>query len=791
MKQVIIGFVVCLLPFVLSGQQASIIGVVNSGGKPLPYAQVAIPALQLGSVADGEGRFTLADVPSGSHELVVKMLGYVQETQKVTVDKGQVSELEFSLRPDLLQLEEVVITGTRSPIQVHRAPVVVSRIGSKMLENTQSLSLAEGLHFTPGLRMETNCQNCGFTQVRMNGLEGPYSQILINGRPVFSALAGVYGLEMLPANMIERVEVVRGGGSVMYGGNAIAGTVNIITRTPSENAIEVGFNQSFTDAKIPDFTFSASGSVVSDDLMKGITFFGFHRDRQPWDANSDGLSELTLMQNHTFGADAFWNPDYQSKIRLNLYTMSEFRRGGSDFERPPHQSALAEQLQHRLFGGQLSYERESQNEKHRFAAYTSFQQVARSSYYGAGGRILAPGDSLTATDLLAINAYGESDDISLVGGLQYAWQITPALLATAGSEIQYNAVTDAMPGYARSIDQQVTTWGNYAQLKWKPVRKITLVAGGRYDQVDIDGSYLLGENQLNDRNTFRVPVPRLSAMAELTPDLRLRASFAQGYRAPQAFDEDLHIETVGGAARFTQLSPDLETERSDSFTASANYARTSKNHQISLLAEYFYTALQNPFINSGQQELPDGTAIIFKRNGDAAWVQGVNIEASFAWGRGFVFQSGATIQNARYKEEEVLWSPVDDTDSRPPTTTRRLLRTPDVYGFYNFSFNPFAAMGVSFSGVLTGPMNVAHVIDPETEFTVIKETPVFFEQHIRLTYDIKLSEQWVMQCHAGVKNLFNSFQQDFDAGLLRDADYVYGPAMPRSVFFGIKLRLGR
>lgn len=791
MKRMFCLITISLLPFVSAGQEAAISGVVNSEGKPVPYAPVAIPDLNIGAVAGSDGRFLLSDVPAGTHQLVVKALGFIQESQSVTIASGQTLSVAFSLRPDLLQLEEVVITGTRSPIQVHRAPVVVSRIGSKMLENTQSLSLAEGLHFTPGLRMETNCQNCGFTQVRMNGLEGPYSQILINGRPVFSALAGVYGLEMLPANMIERVEVVRGGGSVMYGGNAIAGTVNIITRTPTENAIEVGFNQSFTNAEIPDFTFSASGSVVSDDLMKGVTFYGFHRDRQPWDANADGLSELTLMQNNTFGADAFWNPDYQSKVRLNLYTMSEFRRGGSDFERPAHQSALAEELRHRLFGGQLSYERESVNEKHRFAAYTSLQQVARNSYYGAGGRVIAPGDSLTESDLLAINAYGQSYDISLVGGLQYAWQIAPSLLATMGSELQHNAVNDAMPGYARSIDQQVTTWGSYAQLEWKPVRKITVVAGGRYDQVNIDGSYLLGDNQLNDNTTFRVPVPRLSVMAELTQDLRFRTSFAQGYRAPQAFDEDLHIETVGGAARFTQLSPDLETERSDSFTASLNYAKTHQNFQLSLLGEYFYTALQNPFINSGQQELPDGTAIIFKRNGDAAWVQGLNIEANFAWGKGFVFQSGATIQNARYKEEEVLWSPVEDTDTRPPTTTRRLLRTPDVYGFYNFSFNPLEALGVSLSGVLTGPMNVAHVIDPETEFTVIEETPVFFEQHVRLTYDIKLSEQWVMQCHAGVKNLFNSFQQDFDTGVLRDADYVYGPAMPRSVFFGIRLRLGK
>jgi outer membrane receptor for ferrienterochelin and colicins len=90
------------------------------------------------------------------------------------------------------------------------------------------VTLSEGLSFSPGLRIENDCQNCGFSQVRMNGMEGPYSQILINSHPIFSGLAGVYGLELIPTNMIERIEVVRGGGSALYGSNAIAGTINII-----------------------------------------------------------------------------------------------------------------------------------------------------------------------------------------------------------------------------------------------------------------------------------------------------------------------------------------------------------------------------------------------------------------------------------------------------------------------------------------------------------------------------------------------------------------------------------
>ena len=116
------------------------------------------------------------------------------------------------------------------------APTLVNVVDLKLFETTNSSTLSQGLNFQPGVRVETNCQNCGFQQVRINGLDGPYTQILIDSRPVFSALSGVYGLEQIPASMIERVEVMRGGGSALFGSSAIAGTINIITKEPLRNS---------------------------------------------------------------------------------------------------------------------------------------------------------------------------------------------------------------------------------------------------------------------------------------------------------------------------------------------------------------------------------------------------------------------------------------------------------------------------------------------------------------------------------------------------------------------------
>src|SRR5690606_27899078 len=146
------------------------------------------------------------------------------------------------------------------------------------------------------------------SQVRMNGMDGPYSQILINGRPIFSSLASVYGLELIPTNMIDRIEIVRGGGSALYGSNAIAGTINIILKDPSINSYEFGISQGIIGIGIDstggianDFSIKFNTSIVSTNNKTGMTLYGFYRNRNPFDANNDDFSELSLLKNLSMG----------------------------------------------------------------------------------------------------------------------------------------------------------------------------------------------------------------------------------------------------------------------------------------------------------------------------------------------------------------------------------------------------------------------------------------------------------------------------------------------------------
>ncbi len=792
MKSTCVYFVLIFSCISLSyAQTGDIRGVINSNGESMPGVNVSILALGTGVASASDGTFELRNLPEGSHLLRASLIGYKPTTLEVYVVAGQQTDVSIALEEDLLNLQQVTVTATRNAIPMYNTPVIVSQISPKTFEATQSLSLSEGLAFSPGLRVENNCQNCGFTQLRMNGLEGAYSQVLINSRPVFSALAGVYGLDMFPANMIDRVEVVRGGGSVLYGGNAIGGTVNIITKEPVNNSFEVALNQAFTDFDASDRTLMLNGAIVSDDLQKGMSLYGYTRNRDPWDANGDGISEITLLENNTFGFDAFYNPTHRSKLKVGAYSIHEFRRGGSQFELAPHQTEVTEQLDHKIFGSNISFEQYSADFRHKFSVYASLQATRRDSYYGAGGRILAPGDSLTNDDLLAINAYGRSQDLAAVGGLQYNYDLNDKINITAGTEYQHYDLTDAMPGYGRSIEQRVATMGNYAQLQLTPLPRLSFLLGGRFDAVNINGRYDLVQDVFDNQKTLGVFVPRASAMYDLSENLKLRASFAQGYRAPQVFDEDLHIQTVGGDVLFIQLDPELETERSNSYTASLNYTRMQGSKQLNFVAEAFHTRLNNPFILSDQVALDNGIAVITKRNGDAAIVQGMNLEANVALSRKFIFQSGVTLQSARYTTEEEIWAPEADDDFNPATTTSRLLRTPDVYGYFTLQYRPMTKLAVYLSAVYTGPMDVPHVIGSEfsDSFTVIKRSPGFFEQNLKTSWDLYQKEGYRLQVFAGIQNLFNAYQDDLDFGPERDAGYIYGPSRPRTVFFGLKFGL--
>ena len=236
------------------------------------------------------------------------------------------------------------------------APSLVKVLDVSTLSKVNAACIADGLNFQPGVRVEDNCQTCGFQQVRINGLDGHYSQILIDSRPIFSALSGVYGLEQIPANMIERVEVVRGGGSALFGSSAVGGTVNIITREPLHNSASASHSATLIGGSAWDNNTMLNASLVTDNGKAGVYVYGQHRQHEAYDHDGDGFTELPMMRSITMGTRAYYRTSLYSKLTLEYHGINEKRRGGDSMQLPPHEAMIAEQTEHAIKGGGINYD---------------------------------------------------------------------------------------------------------------------------------------------------------------------------------------------------------------------------------------------------------------------------------------------------------------------------------------------------------------------------------------------------------------------------------------------------
>lgn len=264
-------------------------------------------------------------------------------------------------------------------------------------------------------------------------------------------------------------------------------------------------------------------------------------------------------------------------------------------------------------------------------------------------------------------------------------------------------------------------------------------------------------------------------------ELQARLTWSTGFRAPQAYDEDLHVTAVGGEGVQIQLADGLKEERSNSFSGSIDWTTKIGHWQSNILVEGFYTGLNDVFVLEDIGKNNEGFVMKERRNGSGAKVYGVNVETKFAHGKDVSLQLGITAQKSRYKKPEV-WTEVDGE----ALTTRRMPRTPDLYGYFTLSSSPLKNLNLSLSGTYTGEMIVPHYAG-FIESDRMENTPDFFDLGLKLDYTFILRDHINLQLNAGVQNIFDSFQKDLDKGEYRDSGYFYGPTAPRTFFIGFKI----
>lgn len=737
----------------LRKSDANIVGhILDKNTKEhLPYITVALKGTTIGTVTDATGHYFLKNLPEGEFMLEVSSIGYKTVTRKVVLKKGKTLEEDFEIEEDAVALDGVVVSANRSETTRRLAPTLVNVVDLKLFEQTNSTTLAQGLSFQPGVRVESNCQNCGFQQVRINGLDGPYTQILLDSRPIFSALSGVYGIEQIPASMIERVEVMRGGGSALFGSSAIAGTINIITKEPIRNSGMLSHTLTGIGGNAFDNSTSLNASLVTDDQRAGLYIFGQNRHRAAYDHDDDGYSEIPKLHGQTVGFRSYLKTSLYSKLTFEYHHMEEFRRGGDLLNRPPHEANIAEQVEHSINGGGLKFDYFSPDEKHRFNVFASAQHIDRNSYYGGGQDP---------------NAYGKTNDLNWMAGSQYIYSFGKCIFMpsdlTVGIEFNQDKLKDNMWGYNRQVNQTVKIGSAFLQNEWKN-DKWGILIGGRLDK-----------HNLIDNIIFS---PRANLRFNPTEDINFRLSYSSGFRAPQAFDEDLHIENVGGSVAMIKLSDNLKEERSQSFSASADVYQRLGDFQVNFLVEGFFTKLNDVFALTDAEE-ENGILTRVRYNAPGARVMGLTLEGKLAYRNLFQFQAGLTLQQSHYDEAHE-WNP-------EAPKVKKMMRMPNTYGYFTATYTPIKPLSVTLSGTYTGSMLVPHEAGViEKPVTVM--TKKFADIGLKAAYDFKLYKSINLQVNAGVQNIFNSYQNDFDKGPDRDSGYIYGPSLPRSFFAGVKI----
>ncbi|MFK8046578.1 MAG: TonB-dependent receptor [Crocinitomicaceae bacterium] len=751
----------------VSAQTGTISGKVIGGGEVLPFAGVVVKELSLGAKTNTVGNYSIQSIPYGTYVLEAFYIGFPSQDTVVVIDSTNLNiNVNFDIGTASLLFDEVVVSGTKTEKRQTDSPIIVNVLSSQALDNVQACNLAEGLKFQPGLRVETDCQTCNYTQLRMNGLAGGYSQILINGRPIFSPLTGLYGMEQLPVNMIDRIEVVRGGGSSLYGSSAIGGTVNVITKLPKKNAYAVNYNYQQINGQTADHQVFGNGSLVNKKKNAGVSLFMNYRNRDFYDHNGDNFSELPLIRNAAVGTNIFLLPKDNQKLELSLSYLNEYRFGGEmALNEPAFMVEQAEERTHHVLMGSADYQVNFNDNKSSLIFYTAIQNTIRDHYTG-----IIPDGGQALQNHLDNPPYGTSDVLTYNAGLQFNHKLKHFLkgenVLTFGSEFLYDDVNDVIPAYHYLIDQTTTDIGMFLQSDWEIIPQLTLLTGLRADF-----------HNMVDQPVFS---PRASLFYKLKKNTQFRINYGAGFRAPQAFDADLHIAFAGGGVSRISLSPNLKPERSHSYSASINYDRPSEHVITGFTVEGFYTRLNQAFFLQPIGQDPFGERFE-KQNGQGATVQGTTIELRANYDKKVQVESGITIQTSQFDNPVQYIEGIDGI--------RNFIRTPNQYGFAMLSFTPNKKLSANINYVYTGTMQVPHFAGAPNQLEdEIFTSPSFSELSGKIGYTVPVKKMKSnLQLYGGVKNALNAYQTQFDIGKNRDSNFIYGPAQPRTFYIGIKL----
>jgi outer membrane receptor for ferrienterochelin and colicins len=784
----------CITAIPQEKTDAMLFGYVKSGGKHIPFVNIIIKGENMGTMTDASGHYKLANLPVGKVTVIAQALGYKTQEKEVMMKAGKVTELFFELEEDALHLEQVVITGTRTKHHIKDVPVRTEVITSKEIETKNAYNLYQALEGTPGIRVEKQCQFCNFTMIRMQGLGAEHTQVLINGQPIYSGLAGVYGLQQIGTINIDRIEVVKGAGSALYGSSAVAGAINIITQEPSfEPSIKAGLQF----GKYNTNKYDISSSIRNEAGNIGLNIFAQKLTGDPIDETSDGttrnevkkkdgISDRVATNLNNAGFSLYINDIFSKSDKLILRGryMYEKRQGGlmdDDYYKNPFTDDT-ECITTDRYESELSYNKKFKNNSDlNFSlAYVNHNRDATNDSY-LGDYMETHNDSIP--DLRNMRPYLANEN-SLTATLTYGIGIKNHQLLV-GTQGYYNkleesgmyVVVDAESDYLgesyRSVsNKSAIEFGAFLQDEWLITEKFTIVPGVRLDIHNSEEEYK-ADRQIFETSFFPKTKfdetsinPRIAAKYALSEKITLRINTGTGFRAPFGFSEDLHL--CSGSPRVWKSS-DLNPETSLSYNFSADYY----GKKLRISTNIFRTDLKDKiaFIDADENISALGYDYQWE-NIDDAFVQGIELSLMANLIKDLDLGIDFTYNQGKYDNIREDWKETPYAEN-----SKYISRFPETTGNIKIEYNP-KNWNFYFTGNYQGKMYIDYF---GQENRKIKKTTPF------MIFNLRISKKFdIFKLYTGIDNIFNYIQDEKHTD---DAAFMYAPVYGTMYYGGITIDL--
>ncbi|SMC36775.1 TonB-dependent receptor [Cellulophaga tyrosinoxydans] len=753
----LLALFLCGLSFLATSQEYKLSGMVLDDNIPVPFANVLISGTTKGTATDENGRFTINLSSPGKYTILVSAIGFYKSTKTIEITHTNTNYITINLIEASEQLEEMVVTGTLKAVSRSESPVPVEVYSPTFLKQNPTANIFEALQNVNGVRPQINCNVCNTGDIHINGLEGPYTLVLIDGMPIVSGLSTVYGLSGIPNSLIEQIEIVKGPASSLYGSEAVGGLINIITKknnTAPHLAID-GFATSWGEYNLDLATKINFGSKTN--VLLGINYFNFSNRI---DNNNDNFTDLTLQD------------------RISVFQKWNFQRTND------RELSIA---------GRFFYEDRWGGELQWTPAFRSGDSIYGESIYTRRFELLGKYQlpikekmmlSFSYTDHDQNSVYGNSTYLAKqrIGFSQLTWNFdVKGHDFLIGSALRYNYYDDNTPA---------TTFQNQNNADEVVIPSIFL-----QDEITFSEkhSLLLGMRYDYDKRHGAIYTPRTAYRWKMTANDILRLNVGTGFRVVNLFTEE-HASLTG--SRNVIIAEALKPEQS--VNVNLNYLKKIYSNNglfIGIDFSAFYTHFSNAIIPDYDT---NPNQIIYDNLNGKSIAKGISTNLDFVFANGLKATLGTTFQDVSSTENGI---------------TKKQILTEKFSGTWNISY-PIKTLnlGIDYTGNFYGPMRLPLLgeNDPRRAYS-----PTWSIQNIQFTYDgIKNVE-----LYGGVKNLLNwtpnrgnpfiiarandpfdknvtfdnngnaQVTQDNPYGLTFDPTYVYAPNQGIRGFLGVRYRL--